>query len=64
MKIEPFAMERWQSTWEHHVELNLSDSGVHPLTLREFLDEATLQRVLDERLVYTQTNGSPELRRA
>ena len=37
VKIEPFEMERWQSLHEHEVELNLSDSGVHPLSLRELL---------------------------
>jgi hypothetical protein len=63
MKFEPFEMERWQSTHEHHVELNLSDSGVHPLTVRELLgDDARADALLDERLVYTQTNGTPELR--
>ncbi|MED5507971.1 MAG: hypothetical protein VX684_09035, partial [Planctomycetota bacterium] len=38
MHIEPFVMERWQSTYEHQVELNLSDSGVHPLTVQELLE--------------------------
>ena len=65
MRIEPFLMERWQSEHEHAVELNLSDSGVHPMTLRELFDDPRdLEAVLDERLVYTQTNGSPGLRRA
>jgi len=63
MRIEPFLMERWQSTHEHHVEINLSDSGVHPMTLRELgLSSAELEGLLDERLIYTQTNGTPELR--
>lgn len=34
MKIEPFEMERWQSTWENEVQYNLSESGVHPLSLK------------------------------
>lgn len=64
MRIEPFVMERWQSENEHSVEINLSDSGVHPLTLRELFDEAAEREALfDERLIYTQTNGTPELRR-
>lgn len=64
MKIEPFSMERWQSENEHQVELNLSDSGAHPYTLRELLgdDPAILDALHDERLIYTQTNGTPELR--
>lgn len=66
MKIEPFLLERWQSTWEHRVAINLSESGVAPLSVRELLDDTgdPLQEVLDLRLGYTQTNGSEELRRA
>ncbi len=63
MRIEPFELERWQSLHEHAVDLNLSDSGVHPLTPRELVeDPEELAGLLDERLIYTQTNGSPELR--
>ena len=63
MKIEPFLMERMQSTWEHHVEINLSESGVHPLTLGELLDDAPERETLFSRLLcYTQTNGTPGLR--
>ena len=64
MRIEPFSMERWQSTHEHHVDLNLSDSGAHPYTVRELLgdDPLILDALHDERLIYTQTNGTPELR--
>ncbi|MCP3915871.1 MAG: aminotransferase class I/II-fold pyridoxal phosphate-dependent enzyme [bacterium] len=65
MQIAPFQMERWQSTHEHSVEINLSDSGVHPLTMRELLDDGDeLVRAADERLIYTQTNGSEALREA
>lgn len=67
MKIEPFEMERWQSLHEHQVEINLSDSGVHPLSLSELLDGPdgpdALAALGDVRLIYTQTNGTPELRR-
>ena len=35
MKIKPFELERWQSVWENKVELNISESGVHPLTTAE-----------------------------
>ncbi|MGH9349000.1 MAG: aminotransferase class I/II-fold pyridoxal phosphate-dependent enzyme [Vicinamibacterales bacterium] len=63
MKIEPFAMERWQSTYENDVEFNLAESGVHPLTVRELLDDAgEWDGVLDQPLVYTQSNGTRELR--
>lgn len=65
MKLVPFEMERWQSTWEHSVEYNLSESGVEPLPLRELLrDDATIERFLDHPLAYSQGNGTPELRSA
>jgi len=31
MQLQPFELERWQSVWENKVELNISESGVHPL---------------------------------
>jgi aspartate/methionine/tyrosine aminotransferase len=63
MKLEPFAMERMQSTYENEVEFNLSESGVHPLTVRELLADPTeWDGVLDQPLVYTQSNGTRELR--
>ena len=65
MKLEQFAMERMQSTYEHLVEFNLSESGVHPLTPRELIeDEARLDGLLDHPLVYAQSNGTLDLRRA
>ncbi len=63
MKIVPFEMERWQSTWENAVEYNLSESGVQPIPLRELLrDESTIDRFLGHPLAYSQGNGTPELR--
>jgi aspartate/methionine/tyrosine aminotransferase len=61
MVFQPFEMERWQSTWEHQVEYNLTESGVHPLTLRELLDDET--NLQNQSLGYTQTNGTVELRK-
>ena len=68
----PFEMERWQSTWEHRVEINLSESGVHPLSTRELLDlgrdeapdetRALSEALLDLRHEYGQSNGSDRLR--
>lgn len=62
MKLEQFAMERMQSAWENRVEYNLSESGVVPLTPRELLEGAGLDAVLDQQLVYTQSNGTTALR--
>jgi aspartate/methionine/tyrosine aminotransferase len=65
MKLEPFALERFQSIWEHSVPWNLAESGVHPLTVGELLamsgEGASLPDVL---LGYPQTNGTLDLRRA
>jgi len=63
MKIQPFELERWQSIWENKVELNISESGVHPLSTSELVpDAAALQKILDVPQYYPQTNGSEELR--
>src|SRR2546425_817282 len=63
VKIVPFEMERWQSTWENSVDFNLSESGVQPIPLRELLgDEAATEPFLDYPLAYSQGNGTPELR--
>jgi aspartate/methionine/tyrosine aminotransferase len=63
MKIEAFELERWQSVWENRVELNIAESGVDPLSIRELIENpGDLTRVLDIRLGYPQTNGSEELR--
>jgi aspartate/methionine/tyrosine aminotransferase len=63
MKVPPFELERWQSIWENQVEINISESGVSPLTVRELLqDEAVLATLLQTPLGYPQTNGSEETR--
>ncbi|HSH74585.1 MAG TPA: hypothetical protein VLA09_02685, partial [Longimicrobiales bacterium] len=63
MRYAPFHMERWQSTYEHRVRFNLSESGVHPLTVGELLElSGSDLQVGDLRLEYAQSNGSDELR--
>jgi aspartate/methionine/tyrosine aminotransferase len=65
MKLEQFAMERMQSTYENLVAYNLSESGVRPLTARELVeDPEALEALLDQPLVYSQSNGTIELRQA
>lgn len=54
MRYSLFEMERWQSTWEHRVRYNLSESGVHPLTVRELL-------ALADREVDGDSSGSGEV---
>jgi aspartate/methionine/tyrosine aminotransferase len=62
MKIDLFKMERMQSLWENVVEYNLSESGVHPMTLKELLTPAQLDELTRIELGYTQTNGTIPLR--
>ena len=62
MKLEPFEMERMQSEWENRVSHNLSESGVHPMSLEELLTPEERALVLRQRLVYVQSNGTEELR--
>jgi len=63
VRYAPFRMERWQSTYEHRVRFNLSESGVHPLTVSELLALAGRDPGLESVLLgYGQSNGSDELR--
>ncbi|MBI1968095.1 MAG: aminotransferase class I/II-fold pyridoxal phosphate-dependent enzyme [Gemmatimonadetes bacterium] len=64
MRFYPFELERWQSTWEHRVRFNLSESGVHPFSIQELLDlaGAPTPPLLGVRLGYSQSNGTDLLR--
>jgi aspartate/methionine/tyrosine aminotransferase len=63
MRIDRFQMERTQCLYENHVEFNLSESGVQPLTTRELVEnEDALSAVLGLGLRYDESDGSPELR--
>jgi len=64
LRFVPFELERWQSTWENRVRYNLSESGVHPLSIHELLDlaGASPAPLLDVRLGYSQSNGTDLLR--
>lgn len=59
--FQPFLMERWQSLHENRVAHNLSESGVHPLTVGELLDLARAS-IDDLGIGYGQSNGSDLLR--
>src|SRR5262245_10825125 len=65
MRIETFALERFQSIWENRVAWNVSESGVHPMRVVDLVDTPTLHdALLDEALGYPRTNGTIELREA
>src|SRR5438105_5303280 len=58
--FQPFELERWQSEWEHKVDINLADSGVLPLRLAELVqDDSAFGDVL---LHYPEVNGNLRLR--
>jgi len=62
--FQPFEMERFMSLHEQEVEINLSESGVHPLTLGELLEDhpEKIGELLTAGLGYPHVNGIPELR--
>ncbi len=64
MRFVSFELERWQSTWENRVRYNLSESGVHPLSIQELLElaGAAAKPLLAVRLGYSQSNGTDVLR--
>ncbi|MEX2281997.1 MAG: aminotransferase class I/II-fold pyridoxal phosphate-dependent enzyme [Gemmatimonadota bacterium] len=61
-KLRDFEMERWQSTYENVVAFNLSESGVHPVSLSKLLDMGGVISLGDTPLGYGQSNGTEELR--
>lgn len=64
-KFQPFLMERWMSKYEQDVEFNLSESGVHPILLKELLsdDSNYIDQLLATDLNYPHVNGIPSLRK-
>lgn len=64
MKIEEFTLERQQSIWEGKVDYNLSESGVHPGSIRSLFSSNTIEMIENTELTYGYTEGSPELRKS
>lgn len=64
MEIIEFTLERIQSLYENTVKHNLSDSGVHPFSLRELLSPTEIDKMLDIEVGYGWTNGATELRQS
>ena len=62
--FRPFVMEQMMSEWENAVDINLSESGVHPMTVGELLamDGREASSLADIGMFYPQANGTPELR--
>lgn len=62
MKIEEFSLERIQSLFENVVPINLSDSGVHPMSVNDLLGQDEIEELLGLELGYGWTNGAVSLR--
>jgi aspartate/methionine/tyrosine aminotransferase len=68
MKVDPFLVEQFLSTYELQAELNLAETCVDPFTLREFLalmgEDDFLEQLKDVQLTYGFGKGSPALLQA
>lgn len=66
MTFTPFALEEFMSHFEQEVDVNLSESGVHPVTLGELLKlaDSSPEALASIDLNYPHANGIPELREA
>lgn len=64
MKFTPFELEHTQSIWEQDVDINLTESGVHPMRLEELLGDNgdKLQELMATEIDYPHVNGIPQLR--
>lgn len=65
MRIDPFQSERLLSIWQNQVEYDFTETGVHPLFLKELVSREELDEVYESvQLRYIQTNGPPPLKEA
>jgi aspartate/methionine/tyrosine aminotransferase len=66
MQIEPFEIELFYERWEFAAELMLSSSDCESRSTADLLslEPGSLERLLDQRLGYTEVPGSLELRTA
>jgi aspartate/methionine/tyrosine aminotransferase len=63
-EFQPFDHEVMASQNEKEVDYNLSESGVHPLQLRELLADSPeyIETLLETEIDYSHANGNPVLR--
>jgi len=62
MKFPSFDLERIQSIYENSVEINLSESGIEPLSLKELMNPKEIGELINLPLGYGYTQGTPLLR--
>ncbi len=66
MQIEPFAVELWMNEWELKCDLNLAETCVESMTIRDLLDltgrnDGDLSALLDMKMTYGAIRGSDRL---
>ena len=59
--FKKFEMERFQSLYENEVKYNLSDSGNHPMSINQLLNEEEVKALLDMEIFYGYSKGDPRL---
>ena len=64
MRFPTFLLERNQTLYENDVEINLTESGVHPCTIADLLSAEEIAELGSLGLVYGYTEGRPGLRQA
>ena len=67
MKIEPFGVEQWMNEWETRCELNLAETCVESLTMKQLLamsvdSQTVLDEMLEIKMTYGHIPGSDRLR--
>ena len=62
MKFPSFDLERIQSIYENSVQINLTESGIEPLSLKQLMNPKELEELLNLPLGYGYTQGTPLLR--
>ena len=59
----PFELEQIQAAWVNKVEFDLSESGIHPMSMRELVqDPVAIEALVDTEIDYPNVMGDPALR--
>lgn len=69
MQIKPFGVELWLNDYEDQAQLNLAETSISALTIRELLEltgagDDFTDQLLDARMIYGHIPGSPSIRKA
>lgn len=69
MRLPPFLLERWMTRHETHVQFDIAESGILPLSTNDLVDfeppaerASTIERLLSIPLGYSEARGTAALR--